>query len=281
MNIDTNTDTPVNQQTSAAVWNWKAGVAGWRRDEVVVEEPLEIRVNGHAVSVTMRTPGFDEELAAGFLLAERVVSEPRDAVSIARGCSGRAGANVINVTLASGVGVDLQHLTRHVFAGSSCGLCGTVAIDAIAKDFPPVTSDVLFPAGLLAALPDRMAETQLTFQRTGGLHAAALFDETGELLVLREDVGRHNAVDKVIGRAFLDGWLPLSRHALVVSGRTSFEIIQKALAARIPVIAAVSAPSSLAVAFAQQSGQTLVGFARGDRMNVYTHRHRIDCGAEA
>ena len=174
-----NIDTPLNQQTSAAVWNWKAGVAGWRRDEVVVEEPLEIRVNGHAVSVTMRTPGFDEELAAGFLLAERVVTAPRDTTSILRGCSGSAGANVINVSLASDVRVDLQHLTRHVFAGSSCGLCGTVAIDRIAKDFPPVRSDVRFPAALLAALPDQMAETQLTFHQTGGLHAAALFDEDG------------------------------------------------------------------------------------------------------
>jgi FdhD protein len=269
------------QQSDAAVWNWRAGAADWRRDEVVVEEPLEIRVNGQAVSVTMRTPGFDEELAAGFLLAEGIAGSQDDISAIARGCSGPAGANVADVRLASHAAVDLHQLTRHVFASSSCGLCGKATIDAIARHFPPVQSDVRLAARLVAALPDRMAGAQSTFRRTGGLHAAALFDERGDMLVLREDVGRHNAVDKVAGHALLNGWLPLSRHVLVVSGRTSFEIMQKALAARIPIVAAVSAPSSLAISFGHASGQTLVGFARGDRMNVYTHRHRIDCGAEA
>ena len=269
----------VRQQTDAAVWNWRAGAADWRRDEVVVEEPLEIRVNGQAVSVTMRTPGCDEELAAGFLLSEGIVHGKPDISAIVRGCSGRAGANVIDVGLASEVPFDLERLTRHVFANSSCGLCGKVAIDAVAHHFPPVESRARFAASLVATLPDRMAEAQLTFHRTGGLHAAALFTEAGDMLVLREDVGRHNAVDKVIGHAVLHGWLPLSRHALVVSGRTSFEIMQKALAADIPIVAAVSAPSSLAIAFAHQNGQTLVGFARGDRMNVYTHPRRIAWGA--
>jgi len=274
MNIHEST----RQQTSAAVWNWRDGASGWYRDEVVVEEPLEIRVNDRALSVTMRTPGRDEELAAGFLLAERVVSGERDIVSMARGCSGRAGSNVINVALAPGVHLDLEHLTRHVVANSSCGLCGRATIDAAARHFPSVRSNARFAASWIASLPDRMADAQVTFQRTGGLHAAALFDERGDMLVLREDIGRHNAVDKVIGHALVKRWLPLSRHVLVVSGRTSFEIMQKALAANIPVVAAVSAPSSLAIAFAQRSGQTLVGFVRGDRVNVYTHRRRINCG---
>jgi FdhD protein len=274
MNIQGST----RQQTSAAVWNWRDGASGWYRDEVVVEEPLEIRVNDRALSVTMRTPGRDEELAAGFLLAERVVSGERDIVSMARGCSGRAGSNVINVALAPGVHLDLEHLTRHVVANSSCGLCGSATIDAAARHFPSVRSNARFAASWIASLPDRMADAQVTFQRTGGLHAAALFDERGDMLVLREDIGRHNAVDKVIGHALVKRWLPLSRHVLVVSGRTSFEIMQKALAANIPVVAAVSAPSSLAIAFAQRSGQTLVGFVRGDRVNVYTHRRRINCG---
>ena len=275
-----NIDARINQQTNAAVWNWRAGAADWRRDEVVVEEPLEIRVNGRPVTVTMRTPGHDEELAAGFLLAERVLANEHDIASLVRGCSGRAGSNVISVALAAEVEPDLSHLTRHVVASSSCGLCGKATIDAVARHFPSVKSRVSFAASLLATLPDRMVEAQLTFKRTGGLHAAALFTDHGEMLVLREDVGRHNAVDKVIGHALIHGWLPLSRHVLVVSGRASFEIMQKALAARIPVVAAVSAPSSLAIGFAQTGGQTLVGFVRRDRMNVYTHRHRIDCGAE-
>lgn len=266
------------QQADAAVWNWRAGAADWRRDEVVVEEPLEIRVNRRPVSVTMRTPGHDDELSTGFLLSEGILTSRRDIASIARGCKGPEGANVIDVRLASGVTFDVDRLTRHVFASSSCGLCGKTTIDAVGQRFAPVKSDTPFAAQLVASLPGRMSGAQLTFHRTGGLHAAALFDENGQMLVLREDVGRHNAVDKVLGHAVLSGRLPLSRHALVVSGRTSFEIMQKALAAQVPVVAAVSAPSSLAIAFAQMSGQTLVGFARGDRMNVYTHRRRIVCG---
>jgi FdhD protein len=269
----------LEDRVGTAVWRWRGGSAEWSRDELASEEPLEIRVGGQAISVTMRTPGWDEELALGFLLTEHVIGSTRDVRNVVRGCKGKAGANVVNVQLAADVSVDMQRLTRHVFAASSCGLCGKATIDAVAQRFPKVRSHVQFPASVVAALPERMRDSQIAFGRTGGLHAAALFDERGEMLVLREDIGRHNAVDKVIGHALLGGWLPLGRHVLMVSGRSSFEIMQKALAACLPVVAAVSAPSSLAVEFARRNGQTLVGFVRDNRMNVYTHRHRITSDA--
>ncbi|HEV2293419.1 MAG TPA: formate dehydrogenase accessory sulfurtransferase FdhD [Tepidisphaeraceae bacterium] len=257
------------------ILRWRAGAsAETADDELAHEEPLEIRVRGRAVSVTMRTPGHDEELAAGFLATEGMIRRHEDVLRI-EPCGRNEEGNLVNVLLAPDVVVDFDKLTRHVFASSSCGLCGKATIDAVRGQFPPITSDLVIDAPTLLALPEKMRQTQSTFDRTGGLHAAAVFSSSGESIVLREDVGRHNALDKVIGHGLLNGLLPYDRHILLVSGRTSFEIMQKALAARLPLIAAVSAPSSLAVDFAKESGQTLIGFLRGERMNVYAGEQRI------
>ena len=256
------------------VLRYDAGEVREAADEVAEEEPLEIRVRGRAVSVTMRTPGHDGELAVGFLLSEGLIRQADDVTKI-EPCDRNEEGNLLNVQLAPAVPVDFEKLTRHVFASSSCGLCGKATIEAVRGTFAAVTSNVSIDAELLVKLPELMRQEQSTFERTGGLHAAALFDESGKLIVLREDVGRHNAVDKVLGFALLKGLLPLERHVLVVSGRSSFEIMQKALAARVPIVAAVSAPSSLAVQFARESGQTLIGFVRQRRMNVYSHPQRI------
>jgi FdhD protein len=246
-----------------------------RSDALAREEPLEIRVRGRSVAVTMRTPGHDKELAVGFLLTEGIVRSRADVVEIAPCMEGDAPENTLNVFLAPAVQVDFEQLTRHVFATSSCGLCGKASIDAVHQHFPPVDSTLRIPAQILVRLPERMRAAQETFAQTGGLHAAGIFDINGTLLILREDVGRHNAVDKVLGHSFLENKLPLDAHVLLVSGRASFEIVQKALAARIPIVAAVSAPSSLAVEFARESGQTLVGFLRDGAMNIYAGAERI------
>jgi FdhD protein len=241
-------------------------------DELACEEPLEIRVRGKAVSVTMRTPGNDDELAAGFLLSEAIVRRAKDIVRV-EPCE-RDDANIVNVVLAADVVVDFEKLTRHVFASSSCGLCGKATIEAIQKQFGRVTSDVKVEAETILSLPEKMRAAQATFEKTGGLHAAGLFTSAGELVVLREDVGRHNAVDKVLGFALMKG-IAIEKHVLLVSGRASFEILQKAVAAGVPIVAAVSAPSTLAVDFADESGVTLVGFLREGRMNVYAHPGRL------
>lgn len=255
---------------------WEAGCpARVVADELAIEEPLEIRVRGRAISVTMRTPGHDTELAAGFLLSEGLVATATDVIR-AEHCGRNDLDNVLNVVLAPEVHIDFQRLTRHVFASSSCGVCGKATIDAVRAQFPPITSDIRISASTISAMPETMRAAQQLFSRTGGIHAAAVFDSAGRLLVVREDVGRHNAVDKVLGYALLNRLLPLDHHILLVSGRTSFEILQKALSARLPVVAAVSAPSSLAVQFARESGQTLIGFLRGGRMNVYTHVERVE-----
>jgi len=257
------------------VLRYREGKVDARDDALAIEEPLEIRVRGRAVSVTMRTPGHDDELAAGFLLSEGIIAKSEDVVRI-EPCDRADGGNVVNVVLEPTVPVDFERLTRHVFASSSCGLCGKASIDAVHNQFKPVdAADVTIDASRLLQFPARMHEAQSTFHRTGGLHAAALFDAQGSLIVLREDVGRHNAVDKVLGFALLNRLLPLDCHVLLVSGRASFEIVQKALAGRVPIVAAVSAPSSLAVEFAEESNQTLVGFLREGRMNVYSHPRRI------
>jgi FdhD protein len=257
------------------ILRWRSGASAERADdELAHEEPLEIRVRGRAVSVTMRTPGHDEELAAGFLATEGMIKRREDVLRI-EPCGRNEDGNLVNVLLAPDVPVDFDKLTRHVFASSSCGLCGKATIDAVRGQFPPIDSKIVVDAATLLSLPDKMRQTQSTFDRTGGLHAAAIFSSAGEPIVLREDVGRHNALDKVIGYGLLNGLLPYDNHILLVSGRTSFEIMQKALAARVPIIAAVSAPSSLAVDFANESGQTLVGFLRGERMNIYAHPQRI------
>ena len=246
---------------------------GW--DLVAHEEPLEIRVRGRSVAVTMRTPGHDRELAAGFLLTEGLLQNRDQLVEIAPCLEGSAPENTLNVFLSPAVDVNFEQLTRHVFATSSCGLCGKASIEAVHQHFPPVESCLTVSTEVLAQLPARLRAAQQAFAQTGGLHGAAIFDTQGRLLVAREDVGRHNAVDKVLGVGFLEDKLPFDSHILLVSGRASFEIVQKALAGRIPIICAVSAPSSLAVEFALESGQTLVGFLRDQRMNVYSGAERI------
>lgn len=246
-----------------------------KRDTVAVEEPLEIRVQGRSVAVTMRTPGHDRELAAGFLLTEGIIRDRRDVIEILHCRAAAAPDNTLNVFLAPLLKVDFAQLTRHVFATSSCGLCGKASIESVHQHFPPVKARCSVTVQTLRQLPKLMRQAQATFDQTGGLHAAAVFDAAGKLVVLREDVGRHNAVDKVVGHGFLEGEWPFDSHLLLVSGRASFEIMQKALAARIPIVCAVSAPSSLAVQFARESGQTLVGFLRGDTMNVYAGARRI------
>lgn len=243
-------------------------------DEVAAEEPLEIRVKNRAVSITMRTPGHDAELAAGFLLTEGMIGHREDVLRM-EPCALDSGGNVLNVLLAPNVPVDFDKLTRHVFASTSCGLCGKATIESVHQRLDPIQSDLVIDASTLLTLPQRLRESQPTFDRTGGLHAAAIFTAQGELVVAREDVGRHNAVDKVLGYGLLNGLLPFDRHVLMISGRGSFEIMQKALSARVPIAAAVSAPSSLAVEFARESDQTLVGFLRENRMNVYSCPHRV------
>jgi FdhD protein len=250
----------------------KGRIAGARADRVAVEDPLEIRVEGKGVAVVMRTPGHDNDLVSGFLLTEGVVREPVDIFEIThcRSSDDRSReGNVIDVLLRKPEGVNFESLTRHVFSATSCGLCGKASIEAVHMAFKPLHSRSRIDPGVIHALPEMLAKSQAAFRETGGLHAAALFDSNGKLLAAREDVGRHNAVDKVLGHAFREGWLPLDRHILFVSGRTSFEIVQKALAARVPVVAGISAPSSLAVEFARANKQCLAGFVRGDRFNIY------------
>jgi FdhD protein len=243
-------------------------------DVLAIEEPLELRVRGRSVAVVMRTPGHDADLAAGFLLTEGVVRSADDIYDITR-CRTTKRAekgNVVEIVLPKHVQVDFDSLTRHVFSATSCGLCGKATIEAVQQHFPKIMHPVRVTAKVLQSLPAQLAAAQPTFKSTGGLHATALFDERGTMLATREDVGRHNAMDKVLGHALRSGWLPLERHILLVSGRVSFEIMQKALAARVSVVAGISAPTSLAAEFAKANNQTLVGFLRGDRLNVYAGR---------
>ncbi|MEW6159398.1 MAG: formate dehydrogenase accessory sulfurtransferase FdhD [Verrucomicrobiota bacterium] len=258
------------------IWKWNRDARPRRcADLLAREEPLEIRVRGQSVAVTMRTPGHDAELAAGFLVAEGVVKKRSDVVEIAPCGQATEPDNTWNVYVAAGLELDLDALTRHVFASSSCGLCGKASIESVHLHFPPIDETLTVPVETVLSLPGQLRQAQEAFERTGGLHAAGLFSAAGERVVVREDVGRHNAVDKVIGHAFLSGSFPCPRSILMVSGRASFEIMQKALAARIPLVAAVSAPSSLAVEFARESGQTLIGFLREGAMNIYAHPSRI------
>ena len=240
-------------------------------DYLVREEPLEIRVRGKSIAVTMRTPGHDAELACGFLVSEGILKQRADVIEVAHCETGEAAnlGNVINVFVAPTLPVNFAELTRHVFASSSCGLCGKASIESVHQHFPPIENAPSVRTEVIRALPEKLIPEQTAFSKTGGVHAAALFNLKGDLLVLREDVGRHNAVDKVLGWAFLSQNLPLQETILLVSGRASFEIMQKSLAAGIPIVAAVSAPSSLAVEFARDSGQTLVGFLRGGTFNLY------------
>jgi FdhD protein len=251
-------------------------------DQAAAEEPLEIRLHGQPFAVIMRTPGADRELAAGFLLAERVIRTADDLGAIEH-CTDAAAAgdhpeNIINVTLA-GAADTLDRVMasrRAITTTSSCGLCGRQTIESLKSDVAPLAvRGPLVTPRVIAALPDRLRASQSTFDRTGGLHAAGLFTPDGMLEAVAEDVGRHNAVDKVIGRMAMMDALPLSARVLFVSGRTSFEIVQKALFAGIPLVASVSAPSSLAIDLAREAGVTLVGFVRGTAFNVYAHPERI------
>ena len=253
------------------------GDAATTTDVVAIEEPLEIRVEGRSLAVVMRTPGHDRELTAGFLLTEGIVKSARDIFDLTA-CvpSGEAGkGNAIDAALARPGAVDLEKLTRHLFTSSSCGVCSKATIDAVMKRHHPLDDTFTIPAALLLKLPARLARKQAVFKTTGGLHACALFDRRGKLLAAREDVGRHNALDKLIGWALLGKRTPLRDHIVLLSGRASFEMMQKAHAAGIAIVAAIGAPSSLAVEFAQEAGQTLAGFIRGKSMNLYAGAQRV------
>jgi FdhD protein len=256
-------DAPPYSAAAVDVLRLPAGAT--ERDRVAVEEPLEIRIESRAVAVTMRTPGHDEELALGFCLSEGLL--PREA----RLPDDLAG-NAVEV---DAPGFDPSCLQRSFYTSSSCGVCGKGALEAVAVEAPRVESGLLLPSALVASLPDRLREAQAAFEATGGLHATGLFSAAGEALCVREDVGRHNAMDKVVGWAFREQLLPLSDHALCVSGRLSFELVQKAAVAGCPVLVAVGAPSSLAVDLAADRGITLCGFVRGGSANVYTESWRI------
>jgi FdhD protein len=256
------------------IWRWQHGQPLTRAvDDVAEESPLEIRVRGKAIAVTMRTPGHDEELALGFLLSENVIHTAAD-VERVEPC-GRDDASVVNVTLAPHVHVDFARLTRHVFASSSCGVCGKATLEAIGQTFGQLPDTLRTTPQVITSLPQKMLAAQEAFARTGGLHAAALFDAAGNLLVLREDVGRHNAVDKALGWAMSPKNVAPADKILLVSGRASFEIVQKAIVGKVQMVTAISAPSSLAVELARSANVTLIGFLKADRFNMYAHPQRV------
>jgi FdhD protein len=269
---------PPQPAKTTDVLEWEAGRSRRMLDDLAAEEPLEIRVAGTPLVVTMRTPGHDFDLAAGFLLTEGVVSQRDHIVRIAYGCEadGRRTGNRVDVSLAGDAPPMAEHVERKFPATSSCGVCGKASIDAVhARDLQRPGRDFRIPAELLTDLPDRLRTVQTIFGRTGGLHAAGLFDGGGQLIAVREDIGRHNAVDKIIGNALLENRVPLAERILMVSGRGGFEIVQKALVAGVPVLASVSAPSSLAVQLAREYGLTLVGFLRGRRFVAYAGEERL------
>ena len=255
----------------------KVGAQTSGADVVTVEEPLEIRVQEEAVAVVMRTPKDDFDLVAGFLYTEGVVAHPRDVgtISYCESAEPPNVENVVDVRLSDGVEFDRERLKRNFYASSSCGVCGKASIDHIRAQAPKITADFTVSIDVLYELSDKLRQSQDVFDKTGSLHAAGLFDVNGKLLALREDVGRHNAVDKLVGSFILRDQLPPPTSILMVSGRSSFEIMQKALMAGIPMVAAVSAPSSLAVDIARESNMTLVGFLRGRACNIYAGEGRI------
>lgn len=269
---------PPRSVTLTQVEEWNAGARKRVEDSLAAEEPLEIRVGRHSLGITMRTPGQDRELAAGLLLTQGIVTRREQIAAIREPRAGNKPSrhNRIVVTLARGTRVDARRLARRTYASSACGVCGRAFLDAArGQTRKPLDSAVRFAPEILCAMPESLRAAQDVFARTGGLHAAGLFDARGALLALREDIGRHNAVDKVIGWALLEGRVPLAGVALLVSGRGGFEIVQKALMAGIPLVACVSAPSSLAVQLARESSMTLVGFLRGERFVVYNGGERL------
>lgn len=260
------------------VFEWDAGEVRRKNDYLAAEEPLEIRLGENPLSVTMRTPGHDAELAAGFLFTEGLIQRRAQilALDCNQGDTDANRANVVRAELVPDSLPDFAKMRRHFFAASSCGICGKASIDSVRRrTLVPPNPEFRLDPEVLVHLPESLRESQAVFGRTGGLHAAGLFDAKGELLVLREDIGRHNAVDKVVGWALLQDWLPLSRSVLMVSGRGGFEIIQKAIVAGLPVVASVSAPSSLAVQLARELRQTLIGFLRDRRFVIYAGEERV------
>jgi FdhD protein len=253
------------------------GELEYRPDDLTIEEPLEIRLGRRAFVTTMRTPGQDEELAAGFLFTEGVIRSGTDILAMSRPSTARNRDNIVQIKLSAKLNRLTGSARRFGTISTSCGICGKDSIAAVRQNFPAVTSgpEVRIALGTLLQLPQVLRKHQNDFDRTGGIHAAGVFDINGHSLCIREDIGRHNAVDKVIGRALLDQILPLSRHVLLVSGRASFEIVQKALAAAIPIVASVSAPSNLAVSFCRANNQTLIGFLRPPALNLYSHVERV------
>jgi FdhD protein len=271
------TPTPRNVALTQ-VLEWDDGALRRKEDYLAAEEPLEIRVGEHPLSVTMRTPGHDLELTAGFLFTEGIVERRGQILELEENAGENPAnrGNVVRAKLAPEATPDFAKMRRHFFAASSCGICGKASIDAVrARTLAPPNEGFRVDPEALLRMPETLRESQAVFGRTGGLHAAALFDAAGELLVLREDIGRHNAVDKVIGWALLDERVPLSSVVLMVSGRGGFEIVQKAMVAGLPVVASVSAPSSLAVQLARELRQTLIGFLRGRRFVIYAGEDRI------
>jgi len=248
----------------------------YQPDDLTVEEPLEIRIGRRSLATTMRTPGHDEELAVGFLVSEGIVRTRDKVDKFSRPMNVIDRENIIVVELAAGVKLKLSSTKRFGTISTSCGICGKNSIAAIRQNFPAIGSaKIRIDIETLLSLPALLQKQQGDFARTGGIHAAGIFDLNGQPKIVREDIGRHNAVDKAIGRAFLDGLLPLDRHVLLVSGRASFEIMQKALSAGIPIVASVSAPSTLAMNFARESNQTLIGFLRPPSFNIYSHVERV------
>ncbi len=265
------------------VTHWQSDEQHLRDDQLTVEEPFELRIQHRSLAVIMRTPGHDRELAMGFLFTEGIIASPDDVLTLEEDfdADNLPLANVLNIALRNEHQQEAMQaqpvaFERHFAVSASCGLCGKNSIADLMTTTPPLEPDTLrFSSAVLYELAARLRTEQAVFQHTGGLHAAGIFDEQGKLLLLREDIGRHNAVDKLIGHSLLHGTYPYHDRILLVSGRTSFEILQKALLARIPCVAAISAPSSLAVELAEQSGITLIGFLRNHSMNVYTHPQRI------
>lgn len=264
------------------VHEWSEGKVRAVQDCIAGEEPLEIRVNGRPLTVTMRTPGNDLELAGGFLFTEGIVQHPDQITRLefAQLADGASNPNVVEVEL--GAEFRTEDMQRNFFAASSCGICGKQTIESVrVRGIKPLDSELTIDADTLCALPATLRDGQAIFGRTGGLHAAALFTKGGKVIGTREDIGRHNAVDKIIGRAFLDNRIPLSDFILLVSGRGGFEIVQKALVAGVPITASVSAPSSLAVQLAREMGMTLIGFLRGWRFIIYSGERRLNLQPEA
>ncbi len=269
-------------KTKVRVHSVEEGRARVRPDSLATEEPMEIRlISGdvrRTVAVTMRTPGADFELAAGFLYGEGIVSSPEDIrrISYCVDVDAEQQYNIVNVELRGGHSYDPRPLERHFYTTSACGVCGKASLEQLElRGCPVIPPGPELAPEKIYALPDKLREAQGLFDATGGLHAAALFDKEGELVALREDVGRHNATDKLVGWALLEGRLPLAYHLVMVSGRSSFEILQKCLTAGVPIVCAISAPSSLAVDVARQFGMTLIGFLRGNRFNVYSGHERV------